>query len=250
MLNESEIKYLAGLLDADGSLSVKIVKNAQGRLYMGLLLEISAAVGYDKKGYLPSLAGRGHGTCAIKRYESPAHQDAYVWRMQSRKDLNTFLPRVTKHMVIKGAHWRRLYDLYVQNEGQELTPAVAEQLKAYSAASRKATGPIKPKNHPTWAWVAGYLDGDGSYQLPKTGTVLVQVKAHVDDTCGIELLQKAFGGNIYSHKDPNTRIWQLTMGKKNRARALAFLPKVLRHSRLKQWKIEQLLAFHNRNCND
>lgn len=249
MIKESEIKYLAGLLDADGSLSIKFTTNRQGHIYYHLLLELSAAVGYDRNGYLKELATR-IGSVRIKTYDSPNHQDAYCFRVQSRRDLNMLMPRLVKHMVIKGAHWKRLYDKYVELQGVRLDNSQVEELKNWSQESRKQTGPVKAKSRPTWPWVAGYLDGDGSYQLPKSGSVLVQVKAHIDDTVGIELLQKAFGGNIYSHKDPNTKIWQLTMGKMNRSRALMFLPKVLSHSRFKKWKIEQMLAFHNRNCND
>lgn len=245
MINESEIKYLAGLSDADGSLSFKFSKSRHGDYYgIGLMLEISASVGYDRKGYLEELANRV-GSCIVKKYENPNHQDAYIFRVQSRRDINTFLPRLVKHMVIKGGHWKRMYDTYCNYRGKRLTEEQVEVLRGWAQESRKQTGPIKPKNHPTWAWVAGYLDGDGSYQLPKSGTVMVQVKAHVDDTVGIELLQKAFGGNIYSHKDPNTKIWQITMGKMNKSRALMFLPRVHKHSRFKQWKIEQMLAFHN-----
>lgn len=249
MLNESEWKYLAGLLDADGSLSIKIVKNRYCSQYVALLLEISAAVGYDRNGYLQSLT-KFFGSCNIKTYENKNHQDAYVFRVQSRKDLNLFLPHVTKHMVIKGAHWDRLYKLYCSFKGVAVDDGTVSVLKEYSTESRLHTGPIKHKNHPTWAWVAGYLDGDGSYQLPKSGTALVQVKAHHGDVVGIELLQKAFGGAIYECRKENTMVWQITMGKMNRSRALHFLPKVHKHSRFKKWKIEQLLAFHYRDCND
>lgn len=249
MLNESEIKYLAGLSDADGSLSIKFTENRYGQKYFHLMLEISAAVGYDRNGYLQQLSEQ-IGSCNIKTYENPNHQDAYIFRIQSRKDLNLIMPRLIKHMVIKGAHWKRLYDKYIELQGVQLTDQQVEELRVWSSESRKKTGPVKDKSRPTWAWVAGYLDGDGSYQLPKSGTVLIQVKAHVDDTCGIELLQKAFGGTIYTHKDPNTKIWQITMGRMNRSRAMMFLPQVLKHSRFKRWKIEQMIAFHNRNCND
>lgn len=249
MIKESEIKYLAGLLDADGSLSIKFTTNRHGHKYFHLLLEISAAVGYDRNGYLESLAQRV-GTISYKTYDNPRHQDAYIYRAQSRRDLNLLLPRLVKHMVIKGAHWKRLFDKYNELQGVQLTDEQVEEFKKWSEESRKQTGPVKAKSRPTWPWVAGYLDGDGSYQLPKSGTVLVQVKAHVDDVVGIELLQKAFGGSIYSHKDPNTKIWQITMGRANKSRALMFLPKVLKHSRFKKWKIEQMLAFHNGNCND
>lgn len=245
---ETEIKYLAGLFDADGSLSIKFSKNRYGNVYLHLLLELSAAKGYDRLGYLPSLA-KVMGSCNTKTYAHPSHQDCYVYRVQARNDLNKLLPRLVKHMVIKGAHWKRLYDKYCEYRGKVVNDEV-EELKEFSAKSRNMVGPVKPKNHPTWAWIAGYLDGDGSYQLPKKGSPKIQVKAEAKDTVGIELLQKAFGGGICDVKGEDVRCWYISLGKMNRGFALRFLTKVVKHSKLKKWKIEQLINFHSTGRND
>ena len=50
-----------------------------------------------------------------------------------------------------------------KNLKQNIEPSFEEYLKVESKKSRSNAGPIKDKKHPTWAWVSGYLDGDGHY---------------------------------------------------------------------------------------
>ena len=51
--NESEIKYLAGLLDADGVLSFQFVDS-----YCCLNLQLAASESIDKHGYIDSLGNK------------------------------------------------------------------------------------------------------------------------------------------------------------------------------------------------
>lgn len=241
--SESEIKYLAGLLDADGSLSFKFCETSAGRTYLYLVLSLSASCSIDRYGYIPSLSERAGKLVKIV-YEKESYSDAYKWSVQSRGELNQLLPRLLKHMVIKGRHWDWLYQTFCQTKGQDVSSAVA-QLKEDSISSRKNTGPIKPKKHPTWAWVAGYLDGDGCYTLSSKPQLHVGAIAHTSDVCGLELLFKAFGGSIYQPREDNTQLWRRGLGKSHKQFAIMFLKKMHRHSRLKRWKIEQMLAFHN-----
>lgn len=97
IFNESEIKYLAGLLDADGSLSFCFV---DGKLYMEMALAASESV--DRHGYIDSLADR-IGWLSVREYEGKNWSPSHQWRVTSRRDLNILLPRITKHMVVKGA---------------------------------------------------------------------------------------------------------------------------------------------------
>lgn len=240
---ESEVKYLAGLLDADGSLSFKFCKASSGKTFLYLNLSLSAAESVDRHGFVKSLSAY-MGSVAKIQYEKETFSDANVWRVQGRADLNKLLPRLTKHMVVKGAHWHRMYEMYCLKQGQDVANEVSE-LKEFSQTSRAGSGPLKHKNHPTWAWVAGYLDGDGCYTLSKKKLLHVGCITHKNDLHGIELLQKAFGGSIYEEREDSTRLWRRGLGKSNREFALHFLTKVHRHSRLKKWKIEQLIAFHN-----
>lgn len=239
---ENEIKYLAGLLDADGSLSFKFSKSSSGKTFLYLILGISASKKIDRNGYLYSL-GERMGSISEIKYENVNHNDAVYWKVQGRSDLDQILPRLLKHMVIKAKHWKRLYDKYTEYKGIDILDKI-EELKEFSETSRKDTGPLKHKVHPTWAWVAGYLDGDGCYTF-KNNAIHVGAIAHIDDVCSLQLLQKAFGGSLYEPREDNTQLWRHGLGRNNSSFAKMFLTGVVKHSRLKKHKIEQILNFHN-----
>lgn len=240
--NESEIKYLAGLLDADGSLSFKFCKTASGKTYLYLVMSLTASKKIDRQGYLYSL-GERLGNCCEITYDKDTYSDAVKWNVQSRRDLNLLIPRLTKHMVIKARHWNRLYDKFCEHKGEDVT-FIQDSLKGLAVSSRRDTGPLKPKKHPTWAWVAGYLDGDGCYTLSNRATHVGAI-AHTSDVVALKLLEHAFGGSLYAPREDNTQLWRRGMGKSHSSFAKRFLNKVVRHSRLKKWKIEQMINFHN-----
>lgn len=245
IFDETEIKYLAGLLDADGTLSFKFSPSSSGKTFLYLVLAISASEKIDRHGYIQSL-GERMGTCCKVVYDKETFTDANKWNVQSRSELNQLLPRLLKHMVIKAKHWNRLFEKYNEYRGQDVS-AVIEELKEFSETSRKDVGPLKPKKHPTWAWVSGYLDGDGCYTMTNKNILHVGCIAHIDDTVGLELLHKAFGGTIYDPQPDNTRLWRRGLGRSNSDFAKHFLNKVVRHTRLKKWKVEQMIAFHNQS---
>ena len=238
---ENEIKYLAGLLDADGSLSFKFCKSGD-RTFVYLILALSASESIDRHGYISSLGSRIGSVCKIE-YEKETYSDAWKWHIQKRSELDQILPRLLKHMVIKAKHWQALYKKYTELKSCDVTNQV-EELKQFALDSRKNTGPLKHKKHPTWAWVAGYVDGDGCYTFSRKA-IHVGVISHTNDVCGLQLLHKAFGGTIYEPRDDNTQLWRHGMGRSQSSFAKMFLTGVIKHSRLKKHKIEQILNFHN-----
>jgi hypothetical protein len=253
-MNETEIKYLAGLLDADGHIGF-----AYGQNRVRLEITLNAADSIDQKGYvlaLPALTGFGSSCTKSKRVATwgQVHQ----WRVASRRDINMLVPRLLKHMVIRGRHLERMYDQWLHYDGHVVDEMTKNQLKEFVAASRRGTGPVKAKKHPTWAWTAGYLDGDGSFIYKKAPSqksprMLVQATCHEMDRPGIDLLHKAFGGNIYNRGKHGTHIldWRHALGIKNQQFAEHFLSKIVQHSKLKKHKIEQLLAHvHSRTRTD
>lgn len=243
-MTESEVKYLAGLLDADGSLSFKMCKSSSGKVFLYLVLGLSGAKKVDRNDYILSLRDYG-GT--VLEYTNDAGNLANKWHVQDRTTLNKLLPRIIKHMVIKGKHWDRMYAAFCDSKGKDISGKL-DFYKEFAIESRKDTGPVKPKKHPTWAWVAGYLDGDGCYTFSRKGnknTLHVGAITHKDDIQGLHLLQKAFGGSIYDPQKDNTVLWRRGLGKSQRAFAKHFLIKVLRHSKLKGYKIERMLEFHS-----
>lgn len=243
--NESEIKYLAGLMDADGCLSFNFVDN---KVYLEMSLAASESI--DKHRYIDSLSERA-GSLLIREFKEKNWSPSHQWRIHSRTELNMLIPRITKHMVIKGSHWKKMFDKYTELKAVNLSDVQISELKTWSKESRNQAGPIKAKIHPTWAWVAGYLDGDGSYTFKKHSNqeakncmvLKIGAVAHKDDRIGIDLLFKAFGGSIRYEQDWIR--WTRNLGPQSKSFALEFLRKVHAHSRLKKWKIEQMLAFHH-----
>lgn len=250
-MNESLVKYLAGLLDADGSLSFEAHRGYDDRVRMSLKLHLAAAESIDGHGFvasLPALTGFGNvNTYAVgeRRYTQ--------WFVGHRADLEMLVPRLVKHMVVKPQHWQWLLDYWREFRSQEkgqksLSEAEWQALAAASRESRRTrVGPLKPKNHPTWAWLAGFLDGDGcfSFGASRDRHVRLSVTAHVVDVCVLEFLQSAFGGTIKPHgAKADVRVWWRGLGPRDRRFALSFLPRLVEHSRLKKHKIEQMIHFH------
>jgi hypothetical protein len=247
-MNESLVKYLSGLLDADGSLSFESHRGYDDRVRISLKLHLTASNEIDRQGFvasLPELTGFGHTNQYNGRYTQ--------WFVGHRSHLEMLLPRLIKHMVIKPMHWQWLLDFWreyrSQAKGQKsLSQAEWDVLQALSRESRKIrVGPVKPKNHPTWAWTAGYLDGDGTFVLRsgRNNNTRLRATAHVSDVVVLEFLQKAFGGTIVQcHTRETCRVWNRGLGPSHRSFALNFLPKLAKHARFKRHKIEQMIHFH------
>ena len=254
MLNESLVKYLSGLLDADGSMSFTFRRQRDEHeadlYYMGLSLRLASSAAIDHHGFvftLPEMTGMG----SISKYG--ANQQFHTWMVHKRSDLEMLVPRLVKHMVIKAKHFQWQMDMWRENSGKLLTPAQCEELKEASKASRVTrSGPLKPKNHPTWAWLAGYLDGDGWYKYKRYSSrgyqswhVSIGAVAHANDAAVLHFLTRTLGGIVRAHgQSPNVFVWHRNMGDEQRSYALRTLPYLAKHSRLKRHKIDQIIHHH------
>jgi hypothetical protein len=259
-VNESLVKYLAGLLDADGSLSFTFRRcTKQDRYHLGLSLSLSASDEVDRNGFvdsLPELTGMG----GVSRYGKS--NQFKTWKVAKRAHLEMLLPRIIKHMVIKAQHWQWLLVCWRSLRGAPYGESgmSLEDMESYKAASKYSrsnnVGPIKPKNHPTWAWLAGYLDGDGWYTNRYSTSqnyqqMSVHAVAHINDVSVLEFLESTFGGSIHQHNPTEScRVWRRNLGVKDASFALRFLPKVAKHSRLKRHKIDSMIHFHRQRLSE
>jgi len=256
-MNETFVKHLAGLLDADGCLSFnfRISKSQPGRYHVGLRLVLSAADSIDKHGFVesfPDLTGMGT-VCRI-----PPNKSIVAWTVAKRPHLEMLLPRLIKHMVIKAKHWQWLLDTWRQYRGQEygkngVSTEEKEELSAQAKLSRQNVGPLKPKNHPSWAWLAGYLDGDGCFSFRPKGRShrAVSACAHISDASVLDFIQKAFGGSVSAYPNkPHLVHWKRNLGHSQTSFALRFLPKLVKHSKFKKHKIEQMIRWHRQRLSD
>lgn len=256
-MKESLIKYLAGLLDADGNLTFRYTedKRRPGMFFVGLALNLGSASSIDRHGFvasLPTITGLG----TVNSPNSYSGKGQYVnWNVCHRNELEKLLPRLVKHMVVKGKHWDWTYKIWqdIRHKGygrQAVSITEREALEQARKESRKLNvGPLKPKNFPTWAWLAGYMDGDGYFvhrdPSKKRYGMWMGACAHITDVSVLEFLYKAFGGKITEHsKSQNVMEWERSLSNANRSFALRFLPKIVKHSRLKRHKIELMIHHH------
>ncbi len=230
MFGEIESKYLAGLLDADGCLHF-----TDNNGYLALTMSLSMSESIDKDGkfakYLSSKVGKLY---TRKREDSWAVQNE--WVVRKRSDLETLLPHIIKHMVVKGAKWQKMLEIFRSKPSEFSLDDLRKEVDI--------TGPVKPKNHPTWAWAAGYIDGDGWYmKRERPNQIEMQVGVVSQQLEGLNLLQKAFGGVV--KPDRGYYRWIKNLGPRDKQFALMFLKKMVNHSHLKKWKIEQLLSTYS-----
>lgn len=249
---ETDIKYLAGLMDADGSMCFHFRKyNDRYNVSIKLVMQQSESIDRDGK-FISWLSEFGGFKQFIKvEKEGTKWRNANRWTVTSNEQLNMLIPRLTKHMVIKAKHWQDMLDKTNSIYGRSVTEKEMLALKEFAKTSRKNVGPLKHKKHPTWAWVAGYIDGDGCYYMRTRKKnwgiqkeLIVQVVAHDDDIVSLDLLHKAFGGRFKKNDYENTWYWARNLGNADASFAVMFLRKMVRHSRLKKHKIETMLHHH------
>ena len=241
---ETEIKYLAGLMDADGSIMFHFSKYKDDRYNVSVKLVLQQSLSIDKDGqYIDWLSSYGGFKQFVKvaTATNPNWSDATRWTVTSLKELNMIVPRLAKHMVIKAKHFQAMLDKLNSIHGKSVSSVEMNELKEFAKISRKNVGPLKPKKHPTWAWIAGYIDGDGCYYQRKRKKnwgvyteLLVKIVSQTQDKVGLELLHKAFGGNLKPNKNEDTWSWYRNLGNKDKSFAFRFLKKMAIHSRLKK----------------
>ena len=242
-MKETEIKYLSGFFDADGWAC--FVYNSG---YLHLEVGIEQAESTDRDGaYINSLKNKLGGSVSHRQREA-TWSPTNTWRLCVRSDLEKLLPRLIKHCVIKGKHLQRLLAVYRDMKGVKIDRELFEVYQEYCQESRSDSGPVKPKNHPTWAWLAGYLDGDGYYMMrkrPRQTECRVGVVAHEDDVETLMWLKESFGGVVKDRKDCRAYEWVRNIGPRDKSFAVNFLTKIVRFHPMKKWKIEQILNFHS-----
>lgn len=241
MLNETEIKYLSGLLDADGSFYFNFTKN---RAYLTVALDLSTGIDHNMK-FTNWLCSELQVTPQVYKREANAKDVMSIKiTVSKRAVIENLVPRLIKYLVIKGSHLNRLFLKWKEVRGIELSDESVEELKQFTKDSRKEAGPVKHRSWLPKAYVAGFIDGDGCYVMKKSsGTYNVNTVSHKDDRCVADLLFKQYGGRIHYQEDWIR--WVHPLGRTNKQFAIEFLRDMHRHSRLKRWKIEQFLAYHS-----
>lgn len=184
MLSE---KYLAGFVDADGHFSV--------RARIGARPDLEFAVAQDAGFKEPLLALQEEFGGIIREKHGGVHVELCMRGGPARKAFE----RLKKYLVLKRDQAERFLDLVdrgVVLKDEADVKAVRERVREI-----RAYGAIHEPNYPSRKWMAGYVDGDGSFTVKvcrKTGYAYpaLTILAAPNYIVGITLLHKAFGGRI------------------------------------------------------
>ena len=236
-------KYVAGLFDADGYIGFEFVTDL---LYLRAGITVSASVDEDFRTLRALHQFYNLGTLMYHYQDNGVSNCS--WRI-STKDCQTFYNRVGKHMRIKQTHFHNLLE---EQKRWKLIKIECKdtqrKLKEFSKYSRSTSSWFKRPKHLSFAWVAGYLDGDGCYRIRrKSGTIrTLSVKAASHDLFILGKLQEDFGGSINTQaKDDETiKCWRRGLGIGNIKFSLPFLYNMRKFSCIenKYRKIQEMIT--------
>jgi hypothetical protein len=193
-------KYLAGLLDSDGCICLKWYDDHKDQTGPR---RAQAVVSFSQKtpdhSFMrliassltpPSLADVW-GTIGTIAYSGTHH-----WVVAGSKAVSVLM-RLRKFLVLK----RALADCAIDMNGKFMD--VEEGKQRFDAA--RGASPM-PK-HPTRKWAAGYIEGNGTFNvnIPNGlgGHLSLMVCDEAIERVGVDLLKKAYGGSIREHLTPH-----------------------------------------------
>jgi len=252
-------KYLAGYIDGDGCFSIGFKKRQDGFYGVRVRCLVSSGFNIDCDGQLLRAFRDFYnlGSITIIEKKNPKHHPITVWELGC-KDTQILFNRIGKHLRVKGTHAENLIWLYNNLKDIDLTKDHIKELREFSDCSRKNSKWLKHPKHPSWAWVAGMVDSDGSLQYSiryrkdrknPSNVLLIAVTAAEKDEHIINFLHKAFRGRVRHQEKLKAYTWERALGKQNEKFALPFLKKLRKYSCIphKYTKINEMIKFHEDN---
>jgi hypothetical protein len=194
-------KYLAGFIDADGYIGIRSRIGARPDCE----IQVSQRILYREP--IDAVVAEFGGFSRIRVIDGGEYVSADLRGGNAVK----LLERLAKYAVVKGPWMRAALELVRHAEIHRTAEQVASFRDVWKQIKRESSH--TEKNFPSRKWLAGYIDGDGTFTVkvcPKTGYayphVSVLSEPHMD--VGIRLIEKAFGGNLCKLSTGNAQ-WTL-----------------------------------------
>lgn len=244
--NETLNKYVAGFVDADGTISFHFNKTVDGFFRIGLQFGIAQIDNRGRGFKLLQDLRDAYDVGSVIDIES---KNQKYWKVAGKNDLEKFLPHIIKHMVIKGKHFQRMLEKRRELSGVNLTQDQVDELRRFAKESRADTGSTRYKKNASPAWLAGYIDGDG-YLRCSGREHWLKIHVQKSDVCSVELIQKTYGGKIYNTTKENIKEFKLNFGASFYGIATKVLKAIIPHLRLKRHDAEMILYWHKQRLNE
>lgn len=244
--NETLNKYLAGFIDADGTLAFHFNKTVDGYFRIGLQFGITQIDNRGRGFKLLEFLKESYGVGSLS--DVPSKKQKY-WKVANKDELEKFLPHVIKHMVIKGKHFQRMLEKRRDLAGVNLSQEQVDALRQFAKASRKDTGATRYKKNASPAWLAGYIDGDG-YLRHSDKEHWLKIHVQTSDVVAVELIQNTYGGKIYPTTKENIKEFRLNFGASFYGTANKVLKAIIPHLRIKRHDAEMILHWHKQRLSE
>lgn len=215
------IKYYAGLFDADGSFDIDPTKRSDGSYYINIRATL-----YQKDTTVLEPLAQHFGV------EIRDSKGCSCVALRGDNALR-FMEQVKRHLVIK----KEVVEFLIPIKGTK-----TKDIKSIRSAVQDARKRVAPeKNYPSRQWMAGYIDGDGcihSSFRKSDGNIefKLAVVSHYTQEAGLLLMQKAFGGNITKQED--VRKWNISLSISKGKQLFGFFGK---HLRMKKQQADLVL---------
>jgi len=208
-------KYIAGFLDADGSIGLQYHKEGQKA---SLVINFSQKTSQDK---VISLIQEKCGGSINYRI---VNGESYTALNVSSSNATKLLNRIKKFLAIK----RHYAECCLRMVGEKVYER--EETKKYLKAQRKELSLPVPK-FPPRQWLAGYFDGDGCLSVNSINKyghaqIVTAIASSNFDTEGIETICKNFGGKIFPYRD-TVKQWRLNLMPSKAKKFLGYFAKHL-----------------------
>lgn len=216
--NLEAIQYCAGLFDAEGSIGYY-----KRQKYEKFKAELAVQMAHKPCVEFIARTLGGGGDINISKREGK--KDMYRWRVSRESEIERVGKILLPHLVIKSEEMQYLLkalDSRDYNAQQSLAQAMM-LLKHTSFAGDTSLDPEKETGTLSDGYVAGYIDGDGSFEDSNTQRNSVRVSSA--NCCPIVLLRlaKRFGGSVRLNRLQTTKkrtSWKWTMCGKRKVQRL------------------------------
>lgn len=253
-------KYLAGLIDSDGSFHLYFSKDRVGEYRTYCFLNVHQSDRNDPQHEMMIALRSFYDIGVLSFFTREENSPMCVWKLAS-KETKKLTNLIKKHLRIKGTHLDNLLWLQDELKGVPLREEHIEELKEFSKCSRRNSRWSKHPKHPSWAWLAGYLAGDGHFRcrlnrqvfdkrnnrLSYHNQLYIQVASHMSDKFLLDFLALHLGGSVSTSRGYPK--WTKGLGKSSENSALPLLKQLRKYMcmRKKYVIIERMIEFHELN---
>ena len=227
-------------MDADGNFNINRTDDGYVRFTVSVTSSENTDTDFKMLRYISETFSLGS-----TRIHENIHGKLMTWKVASLSEQEQLLPILIRHLVIKGTYAQYCLNIRRKYKGKPCPLEDWEEIKKELQLQRQTTKAAVHKKHMTWAWFAGYVDGDGCLASPTKFSNRLSITAHENDVEGIKLIQHSIGGTIKPlPKKPWLYNYSFTIGVKSKQKSLAILKKYLTHSKMKHkiYKAEQFIA--------